>query len=109
MSDKKRVDKLLIHQKFENKGDKSQHDKHKRDYRICKGVCKNACNRAGYRKGDKAHKRFAVNLELFNLNIVAGFFQFVCHKLLPFELFGGAGAARTDFIAYSRYALNGKA
>ena len=88
MTFEKRVDELLIHKEFKNKGDKAENNKDESDNGVNECVNKNARNCAGNGEGDEAHECLTMNLEFFNLNVVAMLFHFSCHQLLSLELFG---------------------
>ena len=88
MTFEKRVDELLIHKEFKEKRNETENNENQSDNGVNEFVDKYACNCTGNGEGDKSHKCLAVNLEFFNLNVIAIFFHFFCHQFLSLEFFG---------------------
>jgi len=93
-----RVDKLLIHHKFQHQGNCTDDHKNQRGQRMVEPIEERGDDAQRNRKRDEAHKRLAVHGEFLNLHIVRPLPELFGHHLLRLQLFRAAGRAGADFF-----------
>ena len=93
-----RVDKLLIHHKFQHQGNCTDDHKNQRGQRVVEPIEERCDNAQRNRKRNKSHKCLAVHGKFLDLHIVRPLPELFGHHLLRFQLFRAAGRTRADCL-----------